>query len=73
MLVRSRSGADITAAYPELLPSPTPAAATRQCWAGEIVALDDQGRSDFERLQQRTGLAGTPARAVYMAARVPCT
>lgn len=38
---------------------------------GEIVALDEQGRSDFERLQQRTGLAGSPARAARMAARVP--
>lgn len=38
---------------------------------GEIAALDDQGRSDFERLQQRMGLAGFPARAAYMAARVP--
>ncbi len=38
---------------------------------GEIVALDDQGRSDFERLQQRMGLVGAPAKAARMAARVP--
>ncbi len=38
---------------------------------GEIVALDEQGRSDFERLQQRMGLADSPARAAHMVARVP--
>ncbi len=38
---------------------------------GEIVALDDQGRSDFERLQQRMGLTGSPAKAARMAGRVP--
>ncbi|WP_457784757.1 ATP dependent DNA ligase [Streptomyces griseus] len=36
-----------------------------------MVALDDQDRSDFERLQQRMGLAGAAARAARMTGRVP--
>ncbi|WP_435844775.1 ATP-dependent DNA ligase [Streptomyces globisporus] len=71
MLVRTRSGTDITSAYPELLPLVSALGARSAVLDGEIVALDDQGRSDFERLQQRMGLAGAPARAVRMAARVP--
>ncbi len=71
VLVRSRSGADITAAYPELLPLADMLGRRAAVLDGEIVALDDRGHSDFERLQQRMGRAGTPARAAYMAARVP--
>ncbi|MCX4524047.1 ATP-dependent DNA ligase [Streptomyces anulatus] len=71
VLVRSRSGADITAAYPELLPLADALGGRPAVLDGEIVALDDQGRSDFELLQKRMGLAGSPARAVSMAARVP--
>ncbi len=70
VLVRSRSGADITAAYPELLPLADACGGRPAVLNGEIVALDDRGHSDFERLQQRMGLAGSPARAAYMAARV---
>ncbi|MGW8985163.1 hypothetical protein ACWGQ9_21160 [Streptomyces parvus] len=40
---------------------------------GEIVALDEEGRSNFERLQQRMGLANSPAKAARMAARCPRT
>ncbi|MFD3909072.1 ATP-dependent DNA ligase [Streptomyces californicus] len=70
MLLRSRSGADITAAYPELLPLADAVGRHPAVLDGEVVALH-QGRSDFELLQQRMGLAGSPARAVRMAARVP--
>lgn len=38
---------------------------------GEIVALDDEGRGDFQRLQPRMGLVGSPARAARMAAKAP--
>lgn len=38
---------------------------------GEIVALDGEGRSDFERLQSRMGLAGSPAKAARMAMKIP--
>lgn len=71
VLVRARSGTDITAAYPELLPLAKTLGRRAAVLDGEIVALDGQGRSDFERLQQRMGLAGVPARAARTAARVP--
>lgn len=69
--VRARGGTDITAAYPELLPLTEDLGGRPTVLDGEIVALDDQGRSDFERLQQRMGLAGSPAKAARMAARLP--
>ncbi len=71
ILVRARSGTDITAAYTELLPLADALGSRSAVLDGEIVALDDQGRSDFERLQQRMGLAGSPAKAARMANQVP--
>ncbi|WP_328512807.1 non-homologous end-joining DNA ligase (plasmid) [Streptomyces sp. NBC_00376] len=69
VLLRSRSGADITAVYPELaaLGSVLGRPAVLD---GEIVALDDEGRSNFERLQSRMGLASA-AKAARMAEVVP--
>ncbi|QNE79016.1 ATP-dependent DNA ligase [Streptomyces finlayi] len=68
--LRARSGAEITAAYPELaaLGSALDRPAVLD---GEIVAFDNQGRSDFELLQSRMGLTGSPAKAARMAQRVP--
>ncbi|MFE7041741.1 hypothetical protein ACFU9X_20550 [Streptomyces atratus] len=68
--LRARSGTDITPAYPELagLGSALDRPAVLD---GEIVALDSEGRSDFERLQSRMGLAGSPAKAARMAQIVP--
>ncbi|MFB8381165.1 non-homologous end-joining DNA ligase [Streptomyces rubiginosohelvolus] len=71
ILLRARSGTDITAAYPELFPLADALGARSAVLDGEIVALDEQGHSDFERLQQRMGLADSPAKAARMAARVP--
>lgn len=71
ILLRARSGTDITTAYPELLPLAEAFGTRSAVLDGEIVALDDQGRSDFERLQQRMGLVSSPAKAARMAARVP--
>ncbi|MGW3214896.1 non-homologous end-joining DNA ligase [Streptomyces sp. CAI 127] len=71
ILLRARSGTDISAAYPELLPLAVAIGARSAVLDGEIVALDEQGRSDFERLQQRMGLVGSPAKAARMASRVP--
>ncbi|MFG3430312.1 ATP-dependent DNA ligase [Streptomyces californicus] len=71
ILVRARSGTDITAAYPELLPLAGVLGARSAVLDGEIVALDHQGRSDFERLQQRMGIVGAPAKAARLAALVP--
>ncbi|MEV7857000.1 non-homologous end-joining DNA ligase [Streptomyces sp. NPDC088183] len=68
-VLRSRSGADISAVYPELaeLGSLLGRPAVLD---GEIVALDDEGRSDFERLQSRMGLASA-AKAARMTQVVP--
>lgn len=67
----ARSGADITAAYPDLAGLGPALGGVPAVLDGEIVALDDQGRSDFERLQSRMGLSGSPAKAARMAQRVP--
>ncbi|MCI4039833.1 non-homologous end-joining DNA ligase [Streptomyces sp. TRM75563] len=71
IVLRARSGTDITAVYPELLPLAEALGARSAVLDGEVVALDDQDRSDFERLQQRMGLSDSPAKAARMAARVP--
>ncbi|RPK54525.1 putative DNA ligase-like protein [Streptomyces sp. ADI96-02] len=71
VVLRSRSGADITSAYPELLSLARALGSRPAVLDGEIVALDERGRSDFERLQSRMGLSGSPAKAARMAERVP--
>ncbi|MEG3631466.1 ATP-dependent DNA ligase [Streptomyces poriticola] len=69
--LRARSGQDITAAYPELGPLATALGSTAAVLDGEILALDERGRADFQLLQSRMGLAHAPARAAHRAARVP--
>src|SRR6266446_1323097 len=49
----SRTGADMTKRYPELSSLPNALAAREAILDGDIVALDAQGHSDFERLQER--------------------
>lgn len=71
VLLRARSGADITGAYPELLPLGRQLGSTRAILDGEVLALDEQGRADFQLLQNRMGLAGSPALAVHRAANTP--
>ncbi|GAA4073560.1 non-homologous end-joining DNA ligase [Streptomyces shaanxiensis] len=71
LLLRARSGEDITAAYPELRPLGGALGATPAVLDGEILALDEQGRADFQLLQSRMGLAHAPERAARMAARTP--
>ncbi len=71
LLLRARSGEDITAAYPELRPLGGALGSTSAVLDGEILALDEQGRADFQLLQSRMGLAHAPARAARMAARTP--
>ncbi|WP_329469408.1 ATP-dependent DNA ligase [Streptomyces sp. NBC_01723] len=71
LLLRARSGHDITAAYPELAPLATALGATPAVLDGEVLALDEQGRADFQLLQSRMGLAHAPARAARRAAKVP--
>ncbi|WP_369166555.1 ATP-dependent DNA ligase [Streptomyces sp. R28] len=69
LLLRARSGEDITAAYPELGPLGGALGTTRAVLDGEILALDEQGRADFQLLQSRMGLAHSPTRAARMAAQ----
>lgn len=53
LLIRARSGSDITARYPELAALPEFIGARQAILDGEIAALDARGRGDFEKLQQR--------------------
>lgn len=71
LLLRARSGEDITAAYPELRALGGALGATSAVLDGEILALDEQGRADFQLLQSRMGLAHAPERAARLAARAP--
>ncbi|MFE9452051.1 ATP-dependent DNA ligase [Streptomyces sp. NPDC006739] len=71
VLLRARSGEDITAAYPELRPLGGALGTAPAILDGEVLALDEQGRADFQLLQSRMGLAHAPARAARRAARVP--
>ncbi|SEE96128.1 bifunctional non-homologous end joining protein LigD [Streptomyces sp. 3213] len=71
VVLRARSGADITAAYPELLPLGRELGSTRAILDGEVLALDEHGRADFQLLQNRMGLADSPALAAHRAANSP--
>ncbi|NUQ99966.1 MAG: ATP-dependent DNA ligase [Streptomyces sp.] len=71
ILLRARSGEDITAAYPELRPLGEALGATPAVLDGEVLALDEQGRADFQLLQPRMGLAHAPARAARQAVKAP--
>ncbi|MFD4559772.1 ATP-dependent DNA ligase [Streptomyces sp. NPDC058469] len=68
---RSRSGENITAAYPDLHGLGAVLRGVPAVLDGEIVALDEKGRADFERLQSRMGLARSPGLAARRAAFVP--
>ena len=52
----SRNQNDLTAAYPELHAIPDCIQARAAVLDGEIVALDEHGRSSFSLMQQRTGV-----------------
>jgi bifunctional non-homologous end joining protein LigD len=51
--LRSRAQNDVTTQYPELAALPEALNARQALLDGEIVVLDERGRSDFGRLQQR--------------------
>src|SRR5215472_17211343 len=55
--LRARSGRVITSQYPELAELPQRVRARRALLDGEIVALDENGRSEFERLQSRMNVS----------------
>jgi bifunctional non-homologous end joining protein LigD len=52
----SRNQNDLTSAYPELHELPQWIKAKTAILDGEIVALDEEGRSSFSLMQQRTGV-----------------
>ena len=52
----SRNQNDLTSAYPELHTVADHIKARTAILDGEIVALDDEGRSSFSLMQQRTGV-----------------
>src|SRR6202158_1030819 len=73
LALRSRTGVDIDQRYPELASLPDALAARQAILDGEIVALDAQGHSSFERLQERMHVRApseslvTQIRVVYFA------
>jgi bifunctional non-homologous end joining protein LigD len=73
LALRSRTGVDIAKRYPELASLPDALAARKAILDGEIVALDAQGHSSFERLQERMHVRApsnslvTQIRVVYFA------
>jgi bifunctional non-homologous end joining protein LigD len=55
--MRARSGRVITSQYPELAELPQRVRGRRALLDGEIVALDENGHSNFERLQARMNVS----------------
>ncbi|MEU8892967.1 ATP-dependent DNA ligase [Streptomyces sp. NPDC048442] len=68
LVIRSRSGAPVTAGYPELHALADVLAGVPAVLDGEIVVLTE-GRPDFERLQSRMG--ASPAKAARLVATAP--
>src|ERR1700722_5824137 len=68
LTLRARSGAEITARYPELASLPTALSVRQAVLDGEIAALDAHGRSDFGLLQERMHVR---APAENLVSRVP--
>src|SRR2546429_3579207 len=68
--LHARSGAEITAAYPEL--APLARQARDAVLDGEIVVLDDRGRPSFTALAERMHVR-EPIRAARLAAALPVT
>jgi bifunctional non-homologous end joining protein LigD len=69
LVLRSRRGNDITAAYPELT-GLAAAIGRRAVVDGEVVAFDADGRPSFSRLQRRMHVRD-PARVALAARQVP--
>jgi bifunctional non-homologous end joining protein LigD len=58
--LRSRSARNITAEYPELRELAKRVNARKAILDGEIVVLDESGRSEFARIQPRFGVSNPP-------------
>ncbi len=63
----SRNQNDLTGQYPELQQLPAFLRAHTAVLDGEVVALDEQGRSSFSLMQQRTGLRSSGRRTAARA------
>ena len=61
LTLQGRNFTDFTPRYPELRELPRRLGAQRMVLDGEVVALDEQGRPSFERLQSRMHLASESA------------
>jgi bifunctional non-homologous end joining protein LigD len=59
--LESRNGRDITSQYPELRPLGAELGALQVVLDGEVVAFDEEGRPDFQRLQRRMHLGSEAA------------
>ncbi|MDQ0681590.1 bifunctional non-homologous end joining protein LigD [Streptomyces achromogenes] len=71
VVLRARSGEDITGAYPELWPLGEALGRTPAVLDGEVLALDTEGRADFQLLQSRMGLVQAAGKAARLAATAP--
>ena len=69
-VLRSRTGRDMTAQYPELHMVHELVDEVNAVIDGEIVAFDASGRNSFETLQQRMNLAN-PRQIERMRAQIP--
>jgi len=69
--VFSRSGRDISGEFPELQAIPQQLHANTAVLDGEIVALDDKGVSEFQKLQYRLGVQN-PSRALRERVPIVC-
>jgi bifunctional non-homologous end joining protein LigD len=58
--LRARSGRNITSEYPELRQVAKQFNARKAILDGEIVVLDEEGRSNFMRIQSRFGVSNPP-------------
>jgi bifunctional non-homologous end joining protein LigD len=70
--LRGRHGREETARYPELAALAGALRATEAVVDGEIVALDEEGRPSFERLQRRINVTGS-RQVARAAAEVPAS
>src|SRR5216684_1763784 len=64
LALRSRNGVDIAKRYPELASLPNALAVRQAILDGEVVALDEQGHSNFELLQERMHVRNPAANLV---------
>jgi bifunctional non-homologous end joining protein LigD len=70
--LQSRNLLDITDLYPEVKPLGSTLGSAAVVLDGEVIAIDENGRPSFNRLQHRFSLAD-PAEAIERSKRIPVT